>query len=170
MYEPACDDEITGLVRHLDQQLDALRGAIIGLTDEQARMRPCRSALSVAGLLKHVTAGMRGAVARLTVGAEPPVIDDGAIANYMAQFALTDDERADDTLAEFDAVRPSYLQAFAATDPAAVLDEPPAPWHGIFDVRPANARYFLVHQVEEMARHAGHADILREQIDGATEL
>ena len=32
--------------------------------------------------------------------------------------------------------------------------------------RPANSRYYLVHQIEEMARHAGHADIIREQIDG----
>ena len=166
MYEPACDDEITGLVRHLDQQLDALRAAIIGLTDEQARLRPCRSALSVAGLLKHVTAGMHGAVDRLTGAATPTSFDEGAVADYMAQFALTDDERAGDVLVAFDAMRPSYLAAFAATDPAATIDEPPAPWHGIYDVRPAHARYYLVHQIEEMARHAGHADILREQIDG----
>ena len=46
--------------------------------------------------------------------------------------------------------------------------EPPAPWFGIYDARPANARYYLVHQVEEMARHAGHADIIREQIDGVS--
>ena len=44
--------------------------------------------------------------------------------------------------------------------------EPPAPWHGILDARPAKVRYRLIHQVEETARHAGHADILREQIDG----
>jgi len=39
---------------------------------------------------------------------------------------------------------------------------------GIFDNRPARGRYLLVHQIEEMARHAGHADIIREQIDGQT--
>ena len=43
---------------------------------------------------------------------------------------------------------------------------PPAPWHGIFDARPIHVRYYLVHLVEEFARHAGHADIIREQIDG----
>jgi hypothetical protein len=64
------------------------------------------------------------------------------------------------------AVRVEYLAAVAATDPSAATSEPPQPWFGIFDVRPANARYFLVHHVEEMARHAGHADIIREQIDG----
>jgi hypothetical protein len=44
---------------------------------------------------------------------------------------------------------------------------PPAPWHGIFDARPIHARYYLLHLVEEFARHAGHADIIREQLDGA---
>jgi hypothetical protein len=122
MYEPACDNETTGLARYLDQQLDALRGAIVGLTDEEVA--------------------------------------------YLAGFALTDDERAVDTLAAFDAARTPYLEAVAATDPDERVTEPPAPWDGIYDSRPANARFYLVHQVEEMARHAGHADILREQIDG----
>ena len=68
MYEPARDDEITGLVRYLGQQLEAIRAAAIGLTDEQVRERPCRSALSIGGLIKHATYGMRGATARLTGG------------------------------------------------------------------------------------------------------
>lgn len=54
----------------------------------------------------------------------------------------------------------------AGTDPGAPSTEPPAPWFGIHDARQANARYYLVHQVEELARHGGHADIIREQIDG----
>jgi hypothetical protein len=167
MYEPACDDEITGLVRHIDQQLDALRAAIIGLTDEQARTQPCRSVLSIAGLLKHVTGGMHGATARLTGHGEVRgEIDEAAYAAYLAEFSLTDHETSLGALAAFDAARGPYLAAIASTDPDAVVGEPPAPWHGIYDVRPARARYFLVHQIEELARHAGHADILREQIDG----
>ncbi|HEU5485376.1 MAG TPA: DUF664 domain-containing protein, partial [Microlunatus sp.] len=43
---------------------------------------------------------------------------------------------------------------------------PPAPWHGMPEPQPAKLRYLLVHQIEETARHAGHADILREQLDG----
>ena len=166
MYEPACDNETTGLARYLDQQLDALRGAIVGLTDEEARMQPCRSTLSVAGLLKHVTSVMNSAVARLTNGEVRGPLDEAAYGAYLAGFALTDDERAVDTLAAFDAARTPYLEAIAATDPDERVTEPPAPWDGIYDSRPANARFYLVHQVEEMARHAGHADILREQIDG----
>ena len=49
MYTPARHDEITGVVNYLDQQLAAIRASVIGLTEEQARQRPCRSALSVGG-------------------------------------------------------------------------------------------------------------------------
>jgi hypothetical protein len=167
MYEPARDDEITGLVRYLDEQLAAIRAAVIGLTDEQARSRPCRSALSIGGLIKHVTQGMGRTTARLTGGdGAPGAIDEAAFAAYQAGFALTDDETAAGALAAFDEARVAYLAAVAGTDPSAPTTEPPAPWYGIHAPRPSLARYHLVHQVEEMARHAGHADIIREQIDG----
>jgi hypothetical protein len=169
MYEPAQDDEINGLVKYLEQQLAALRAAAIGLTEQEARMRPCRSALSIGGLIKHATYGMRGAIARLTgEGPTPSVMDDDAFAAYYSGFALTEDETAADALADFDNARVAYLAAVAGTDPAATTVEPPAPWFGIYDTRPANARYYLVHQIEEMARHAGHADIIREEIDGVS--
>lgn len=167
MYTPIADDEISSIAGYLDQQLGALRGAVVGLTDEQSRVRPCRSALSLGGLLKHVTHGMRGATARLT--GEAPTrtsIDQAAYAEYMGSFALTDDETAEGALADFDAARTEYVAAVRATDPDAPTVEPPSPWFGIHDARPANARYYLLHQIEEMARHAGHADIIREQIDG----
>lgn len=167
MYTPIATDEIGGIAAYLDQQLAALRAAAVGLTDEQARMRPCRSALSIGGLLKHVTHGMRGATKRLA-SAAPAVtsIDEAAYAQYMGSFALADDETAAAVLADFDAARGEYLDVVRVTDPDAATVEPPSPWFGIHDARPANARYYLVHQIEEMARHAGHADIIREQIDG----
>ena len=166
MYAPATDDEITGLVHYLDQQLTAIRAAAVGLTDEQARQRPCRSALSIGGLITHVTYGMEGATERLTGGAVRGEIDQEGYAAYMGSFAVADDVPVADALAEFDRIRPAYLAAVAATDPDAPTTEPPSPWFGIHDARPANGRYYLVHQIEEMARHAGHADILREELDG----
>jgi hypothetical protein len=166
MYEPASDDEITGLVRYLDQQLEAIRAAATGLTEEQARLRPCRSALSIGGLIKHATFGMRGATERLNGGRGRTEIDAAMFAAYGASFALTDEETAPGVIAAFDEARVGYLAAVARTDPGAPSVEPPAPWHGIHDSRPSHARYYLVHQIEEFARHAGHADILREQIDG----
>ena len=167
MYAPAIDDEVTGLANYLEQQLDAIRASAIGLAEEQMRMRPCRSALSIGGIVKHATYVMRGATTRLTGDlAAPPALDGSAIAAHEASFALTDDETGAGVVAAFDAARVAYLAAFLATDPDLATVVPPAPWFGIHDSRPANARYSLVHQIEEMARHAGHADIIREQIDG----
>ena len=168
MYAPARDDEITTLVRYVDQQLDAIRAAAIGLTEEQARMRPCRSALSIGALIKHATYCMNGAIARLGGDEKPVVYDEDAFAAYEASLVLSDDETAADALRAFDAARAEYLTALATADPSAPTVEPAAPWHGILDNRPAFARYYLAHQIEELARHAGHADIIREQIDGRT--
>lgn len=167
MYAPATHDEITGLTNYLAEQLAAIRAAAVGLTEEQARLQPCRSILSIGGLIKHATYVMRGGVERLG-GADPAAtpLDEEAYGRYLASFALADGETGAQALAEFDAVRAEYLALVAGTDPDAPTSEPPAPWHGIFDVRPSNARFYLVHQIEEMARHAGHADIIREQIDG----
>ncbi len=167
MYAPAIDDEITGLAKYLEQQLYAIRASAIGLTEEQMRMRPCRSALSIGGIVKHATYVMRGATTRLTGDlAAPPALDGAAVAAHEASFALADDETGVGVVAAFDDARVTYLAAFMATDPDVRTVVPPAPWFGIYDNRPANARYSLVHQIEEMARHAGHADIIREQIDG----
>ncbi|TQS42487.1 DinB family protein [Cryptosporangium phraense] len=160
MYAPAEHDEITGLLRYLVQQLDALRASAFGLTEAQSRETPCRSSLSIAGLIKHAAHGMRGAAARLR---GTPSMDFDA---YLASFAPAPDETTTALIAEFDAARAEYLEAFAAADPDAVTIEPPAPWHGRFTEQPVRWRYYLVHQIEEMARHAGHADIIREQLDG----
>jgi hypothetical protein len=167
MYEPTPHDEIEGIVSYVEQQLDAIRAAAIGLTEEQARLRPCRSALSIGGLIKHATYCMRGVIERLSGdGPRRSAIDEASFAAYQASFALADDETAKDALAAFDVTRVDYVAALAAADPSAPTIEDPAPWWGVFDNRPARGRYLLVHQIEEMARHAGHADIIREQIDG----
>ncbi|MDY7100877.1 MAG: DinB family protein [Actinomycetota bacterium] len=169
MYTPARHDEITGLVNHLDAQLSAVRAAAIGLTEEQATSRPCRSSLSIGGLIKHVTQVMQGAIDRYHgTGAGPDEYDEGAIAAYHEGFTVTGDETVAGVIAQFDRTRVEYLAAVRTVDPSAPTTEPPAPWFGVFDERPAHARYHLVHQVEEIARHAGHADIIREQIDGVS--
>jgi hypothetical protein len=166
MYAPAPDDEITGLAAYIDQQLDALRAAIVGLTEDQARQAPCTSALSIGGLLKHATYCLTETTGRLTDTGFARALDEEAYARYQDSFALGPDETGAGALEDFDEARIGYLAAIARTDPDADITEPPAPWHGIFDARPAKARYLLVHQIEELARHAGHADIIREQIDG----
>lgn len=60
---------------------------------------------------------------------------------------------------------PRLREALEAADPGAEVLAPPAPWAGLEEPTPTSLRYALLHQVEELARHAGHADIIREQID-----
>lgn len=166
MYAPARDDEITGIVNYLEKQLTAIRSAAFGLTEEQARETPCRSALSIGGIIKHSAQGLRGAVQRLTADAVEQPLDAEAYAAYADGFVVRDDETVAATIDDFDKARAELMAVLSSIDPAAETMAPPAPWEGIFDARPIHARYYLMHLVEEYARHAGHADIVREQIDG----
>ncbi|MCF8587067.1 mycothiol transferase [Gordonia liuliyuniae] len=166
MYAPARDNEITGFAGYIDQQLDHLRASLYGLTEEQARLTPCRSALSVGGILKHIAYGLPTATVRLRGEIVDRPVDEAAFAAYLGSFALTDDETAAALIDRFDADRAAFMAAVRDCDPDGESVEPPAPWAGIFDARPIKNRFYLGHQVEEFARHAGHADIIREEIDG----
>jgi hypothetical protein len=166
MFPPALHDEATSLAGYVDVQLSGIRAAVYGLTEEQASARPCRSALSVIGIIKHTADGMGSVLKILEAGMVVPPMTQEAFDRYTNSFALVDGETASSVLAEFDAAREGYLAAIRASDPDEETVAPPAPWHGIFDQQPIRLRYYLMHQVEEMARHAGHADIIREQLDG----
>lgn len=60
-----------------------------------------------------------------------------------------------------------YLADVRASDPGAATTAAPAPWDGVYAASESVERFALVHHIEEFARHAGHADIIREQLDGA---
>ena len=153
------------LVGYLSQQLAAIRSAAHGLSEHQARQTPCRSALSIGGLVKHATYVMEQRERRET---NPEVmLDDAGIALFMGSFALRDDETLAGTLEAFDEARAAYLADVRATDPGADMIAPAAPWEGLYGPTDSVQRFALVHHVEELTRHAGHADIIREQIDGA---
>ena len=166
MYEAAVHDEATSLAGYVDQQLSAIRAAIYGLTEEQASARPCRSALSVIGIIKHTADGMRSVVRTLANGMAVPPMHPGDVDRYLHGFALAEGETVEAVLTEFDAARTAYVAAIGASNPDLETVAPAAPWNGILEERPIRLRYYLLHQVEEMARHAGHADIIREELDG----
>lgn len=171
MYFPTPDDEITGYAQYVDQQLEALRATAHGLTEEQARLTPTRSALSVGGIIKHVNHVM--APPSDKEGMEIPdggEISQDAYAVFMDSFALREEETLAATLDLFDRRRAALVEWIGSVDPDTEQTVPPAPWYGLMNSSPAKMRYSFVHFVEELARHAGHADIIREQIDGATTL
>ncbi|UOQ58647.1 DinB family protein [Leucobacter allii] len=166
MYLPSTDGERDSLAAYIDQQLAAIRASIYGLTEEQARATPCRSALSIAGILKHTLQGMRGAIVRLGGEETAPDTSADGVAEYLAGFVHGETERTAELLADWDAARASLLELIAGLDPDAEAVAPPEPWHGVYAPSPIRLRYYLTHQIEEFARHAGHADIIREELDG----
>ncbi len=165
MFGPGIHTESETLAGYLEQQLAGVRAAAYGLTEEQARLTPCRSALSIGGLLKHATYVCRGRERRRAQGSE---LTEQDVARFMSSFALTNEETLEGVLADFDAAVADYLADARRADPDGPDTEPPAPWDGIFEPTETRQRFHLVHHVEELARHAGHADVIREQIDGAT--
>ena len=102
---------------------------------------------------------------RSNPGAMP---DEAGYALFMSSFALGDGETLAGALETFDAARSAYLADVRATDPGADITAPPVPGDGIYAPTDSVQRFELVHHLEELARHAGHADIIREQLDGAT--
>lgn len=169
---PPFDTERDGLVAYVAQQLDAFRSVAFGLTDEQARATPTPSALSVGALVKHAGSVARGWADRIAHAPQPPPPDErpfeARVAAYQDEFVMREDETLSEVLARFDVQAEEVLGIVAGADPGTPVPVPgDAPWFPR-DVDHWSVRWVALHLVEELARHAGHADIIREAVDGAT--
>jgi uncharacterized damage-inducible protein DinB len=159
-------DERDGLLAYLAQQRDALRIAVHGLTDEQAASKPTVSALSLAGLIKHVARVERYWMVEIVAQREVPELHDQ---DYEAGFRLEAGETVAGLLDTYAAVA---AETEAIVGGIADLGQPVpvpkgVPWFPQ-DVEAWSVRWVLLHLIQETARHAGHADIVRECLDGGT--
>lgn len=165
---PALSDERALLLVYIAQQRDGVRNAAFGLTDEQARLTPTVSSLSIGGLIKHVAKTERGWIDM--VRAVPRTTDQADDeADYVDGFRLRDDETLADALAAYELVQRETEEVLASIDDLGRDVPVPkgVPWFPD-DVEAWSVRWVLLHVIEETARHAGHADLIREAIDGAT--
>jgi hypothetical protein len=170
---PPVASEREALSVFLRQQHDGIRNAAYGLTDEQAHAVPSRSAISIAGVVKHVAFTERTWLERARAGADGLSADSRPTqvqAQEYGQDWNPEGQTIAHLLAAFDVVA-TDVEA-AALDPTLDLDAPvpvprDAPWFPK-DVDAWSVRWVLFHILEEAARHAGHADIVREHLDGAT--
>ena len=151
----AAPDEKSGITMFLEEQRAALLRKVDGLTEEQARLHPTPSSFSMLTLVKHVAFAERRwfqlEIARRDVPGLWPPPDDRELR-----------VEEGDTLASVRALYESVIDENRTI--LADVDE-------LDSVSPAtglNRRWVLLHLIEEVARHAGHADIIREAIDGAT--
>ncbi|HEV7536833.1 MAG TPA: DinB family protein [Acidimicrobiia bacterium] len=161
---PPVADEREGLVGYLDHQRHVLRIAAYGLTDDQVRATPTSSSLSVGGLIKHCASVERAWMDNV-LGRKR----ERAAVDYEAGFRVEPGETVADLLAfhRHAATETDEIIAGVADLAQPVPVPRDAPWFPK-DVEAWSVRWVLLHLIQETARHAGHADIIREAIDGAT--
>ncbi len=156
-------DQLLGLLEH---QRAGLRNAALGLTDDQARLTPTVSRLGIGGLLVHVSGTEASWIARAEAAAVAPDGGPGAVDDT---FAFGPGDALAAVLARYDEVAAHTEDVVRRIGD---LDHPvPVPKDAYWAPRRLDAwnlRWVLLHLVQETARHAGHADIIREAIDGAT--
>jgi len=155
------------LVRSLARQRQFLRHTTRGLTDEQAARRTTVSELSLGGLIKHVTLTEQQWIDFIVEG--PSAMgggDEASMTAWMSAFHMREGDTLARLLETYDEVarRTDDLVA-ALPDLDAEQPLPQAPW---FEPGARwSARRVLLHVIAETAQHAGHADIIRESLDGA---
>lgn len=163
--QEAHGDEAGALLGFLDAQRGAVRRTLHGLTDEQALLKPSASELSLFGLLKHVAEAERCWVEDAK---QVPYSIPRDSSNYHLSFE-PEEGRATvkEVLAFWDEVA-ADTKTFIRSLPDlnGTFPLPKAPWFPPGSVR--SMRFLLLTLIQEIARHAGHADIVRETIDGKT--
>ena len=169
---PPIADERAGLKEYVAAQQYAFHAIAFGLTDEQARSTPSVSAMSIGGLIKHVTNCQGGWMERVAAAPELSADDQRPMedqeAGYGDEFVMREDETLADILTKFDAQNAETIRLIETSDLAAPVPVPPGvPWFPR-DISAWSVRWVIFHMIEELARHAGHGDIIRETIDGAT--
>lgn len=159
--------EAADLLGALATQRGFLTHTVRDLTDDQARLRTTVSELCLGGLVKHVAATEAGWVRFITDG--PAALGDADTVDYAAranEFRLLDTETLAGVLEHYAAVAArteEVVRALPTLDVAQPL--PDAPWFPPGTTW--SARRVLAHLIAETAQHSGHADILRESLDGA---
>ncbi|ANS64922.1 Protein of unknown function (DUF664) [Streptomyces lincolnensis] len=177
--------EHADLLADLATARSSLTRTVRGLDDERAGERPTVSALCLGGLVKHVTAMEEGWLRFVVEGPTALSYDlpDGVtwaditsgtareipqwLIDHQSGFRMEPGETLADILKRYEEVA-ARTEEFIASVPdlSATHQVPEAPWGEPATVY--SVRRVLTHVLHETAQHAGHADILRETLDGQT--
>lgn len=157
---PRDADERTTLLQFLEWQRATLARKCEGLTDDQLRLRSAEpSTLSLLGLVRHLADVERGWF-RKTLASEDIPDQFSTDADPDGDFKDLDGAPVEAVFAAWRAECELARQIVATRQ----LDDTGRQRTG----RAVSMRWILVHMIEEYSRHNGHADLLRERIDGAT--
>ncbi|MCU1393692.1 MAG: mini-circle protein [Ilumatobacteraceae bacterium] len=157
--EASPQTERAGLFEFLGYKRDALIAALDGLSEAEARACPTASALSLLSLVKHSAIWERRWFQVIVAGRSVPgEWPDAPPAEQNSTFRLTDTDTIASVVADY------REQIAASNEILATFDlEAPCAWP---DMAAQNLRWVALHLIEETAQHVGHADIIRETIDG----
>lgn len=162
-------DERDGLATFARQQFHQIATTLHGLDRDQLTAIPSASGMSLGALARHailiaqnITAGI---VAAPGAAEEPSREPAQAYAEgTIDPSAVRAGDTAASLSAELESVGADLAEAVRAADPDTPVPIPDQPW--FVDAENWTVRWSALHAIEEGARHAGHADILRESIDG----
>jgi Protein of unknown function (DUF664) len=143
-------DERTTLLSLLQYQRESLVKKTSGVSEDAARGTPVPSGTSLLWLIKHLTNAESIWILQRFAG-RTIALDDQSV---------TPDDTVESAVAAY---RDMWARTNAVVNEAEGLDEA---CRDVGDEPQVNLRWVLMHLLEETARHAGHADILRELIDG----
>jgi hypothetical protein len=156
--------ERADLVETLDRHRGFLRFTVRGLTDEQATQRTTASELTLAGLIKHVAHTEEKWADFAQRGADAFDVGNWSLEAWQAEWSLQPGETLARMLAEYEEIARRTDELVATLDLDAAYALPKAPW---FEPGASwSVRRTMLHILAETSQHAGHADILRESIDG----
>jgi uncharacterized damage-inducible protein DinB len=156
--EFSTSNERAALTGFLDRQRDALIRKIRDVSDADARRAPTASSLSLLGLLKHSAVWEDRWFQGIVAGR---ALADGWPERKSPDqdFLVEDGDTVEQWVAHYEEAARTSRQIVAAME----LDHSCART----DIIDCNLRCVLLHMIEETARHAGHADIIRETLDGS---
>jgi len=162
----ALTGERADLLESLARTRHFLRHTARDLTDEQAARRTTVSELCLGGLIKHVTLTERQWMRFIRVGPPAMAWDASSAGDWLSAFRMVPGDTLAGLLAEYATAADETAELVAGLpDLDAAQPLPEAPWF------PPGARWsarrVLLHVIAETAQHAGHADIIRESLDGA---
>ena len=162
-------DEHDSLATFAQQQIDQVATALHGLDAAQLAQTPSASAMSLGALARHVLLISEGAARTLAAAPElgsPPerTPQQHAAEGEIAAEALREEDTPETLIEQLRAAGRDLAEAIRAADLDVHAPVPEAPWFAGRETW--SMRWFALHQIEENARHAGHADILRESLDG----
>ena len=158
-------DERQGLEEFLDYYREVLRRKVAGLDTADLNRSVAASALTLGGIIKHLSLVEQSWFVEDVLGQE--LSEPWSAIDWESDRDWDFESAADDTsdyLLELHAKACEQSRDVLAgiDDLGTLVARPPASGERF------NLRWVLIHMIEEYARHAGHADLVRESIDGAT--